>query len=71
MNAQMHVGKPEMTVSEEQSLTCLPDVNACPRGWTLQGPVCTSTSYQGSGQNSCSFLLLVLVPKTLSCCVLR
>jgi len=54
MNAQMHVGKPEMTVSEEQSLTCLPDVNACPRGWTLQGPVCTSTSYQGKCKPSVS-----------------
>jgi len=54
MQAPMHVGKPEMTVSEEQALACLPDINACPRGWTLQGTICTSTSYQGTCKPSVS-----------------
>jgi len=54
MKAPMKLGKPEMTVTDEQALTCLPDVNSCPRGWDLQGTLCTSSSYQGKCKPSVS-----------------
>jgi len=43
------VGKPEMILLADEELSCLPDVNRCPRGWEQRGLLCVATpSYTGA-----------------------
>ena len=53
------LGKPTLTLVNAQELVCLPDLNACPKGWSAQGSQCVAASgYAGPCSRSVEFFTL-------------